>query len=118
MSEDWNPGGNQNWNAGGPAGPYPGQGAPGWPGPQPPGPAAPVAAVSARWPMAILCIIMFWPLGIAACVFAARVRPALQTGDVPGALQASNKVKIFFWISLAIFVVLVLYGIGSSGSSG
>ena len=60
----------------------------------------------------------FWPLGIAACVFAARVKPALQIGDVTAAVKASNRVKLFFWISLAILVLyLIIVIAGSAGSS-
>ena len=113
MSEDWNPGGTTPGDQG--------QAIPAW---QPPmNPAAqpgswPVASVSSRWPLAILSIFFFWPLGIAACVFAARVKPALTIGDVPTAVNASNRVKIFFWISLAIFVLyLLILIIGAAGSS-
>src|SRR6266487_1118099 len=99
MSHDWNPGGVS-----------PGaqsQGIPTWQPPGAPGsPGSQAAFVSSRWPLAIISILCFWPLGIAACVFAARVKPALQNGDVTTAVTASNRVKLFFWISIG---VLVLY---------
>jgi Interferon-induced transmembrane protein len=85
----------------------------------PPGTPAPqTASVSSRWPLAIISILCFWPLGIAACVFAAKVKPALQVGDVTTALNASNRVRLFFWISLAIFVLYFIILIANAGSSG
>lgn len=109
MSEDWNPGGASYSQQG--------AGTPTW---QPPPPSAPpqVAAVSPRWAMAVFSVIMCWPFGIAACVFAAKVKPALQLGDVATALRASSRVKLFFWISLAVFIVYLLIIIGSASGSG
>ena len=107
MSHDWNPGGappgDQN------------QGIPTW---QPYASMAPPAAsVPSRWPLAIITILLFWPLGIAGCVFAARVKPALQVGDVTTALTASNRVRLFFWISVAIFVLYIIIVIASASAS-
>jgi hypothetical protein len=108
MSENWNPGGAS----------YDPQstGTPTW---QPPTSSAPssVAVVSPRWPMAITSIILFWPLGIAACVFAAKVKPALLLGDMAAALHASGRVKLFFWISVAIFVLWFLIIIVAAAST-
>src|SRR5689334_20618192 len=50
------------------------------------------APVSSRWPLAIISIFFFWPLGISACVVAAKVKPALRAGDVAAARKASNRV--------------------------
>lgn len=108
MSQDWNPGGASTGDQN--------QGMPTWQPSVTPGPQ--VASVPSRWPLAIISILCFWPLGIAACVFAARVKPALQVGDVGTALKASNRVRLFFWISLAIFVLwLIIVVIASAGSS-
>ncbi|HTT55300.1 MAG TPA: CD225/dispanin family protein [Streptosporangiaceae bacterium] len=109
MSEDWNPGGAS----------YDPQGAatPTWQ-PPPPTASAPVAAVTPHWAMAVISILLFWPLGIAACVYAAKVKPALQLGDVASALRSSGRVKVFFWISLAVFVLYLLIIIGSASGSG
>jgi len=106
MSQDWNPGGAP------PAGQSPGM--PVWPGTT----STQVASVPPRWPLAITSLFFCWPLGIAACVYAAKVNPALQVGDVTTALNASNRVKLFFWISLAILVLYLLIVIASAGSSG
>lgn len=107
MSQDWNPGGS-----------WPGDQSQGMPTWQPSATPAPKAAsVSSRWPLAIISIVCFWPLGIAACVYAARVKPALEIGDVTTALTASKRVLIFFWIALALGI-LALFVIAGSGSSG
>jgi hypothetical protein len=68
--------------------------------------------------MAVFSVVMCWPFGVAACVFAAKVKPALQLGDVATALRASSRVKLFFWISLAVFIVYLLIIIGSASGSG
>lgn len=110
MSQDWNPGGASPGDQG--------QEIPTWQPPGTPGiPGAQVASVSSRWPLAIISILCFWPLGIAACVFAAKVKPALQVGDVTTAVNASNRVKLFFWISLAILVLYLLIVVANAGGS-
>lgn len=108
MSEDWNPSGSSSQ----PQNP----GMPSWQ--PPPGAAAQVASVPSRWPLAIISVICFWPLGIAACVFAAKVKPALQMGDVATALRASSRVKLFFWISVAVVVFYLIIIIASAAGSG
>ena len=107
MAQDWNPGG-------APLG-DPNQGIPVW---QPPvASGAQVATVSPRWAMAVISVLCFWPLGIAACVFAAKVKPSLQGGDVATALKASSRVKTFFWISIAVLVVYVIIIAAASAHS-
>jgi len=39
------------------------------------------------------------PLGIPAIVFAAQVNAKLQAGDVAGAIESSNKAKMWSWIA-------------------
>jgi len=109
MSENWNPGTSYDPQSSGTST---------WQPAPPPSASAQVATVTPRWGMAVFSVIMFWPLGIAACVFAAKVKPALQLGDVATALRASARVKLFFWISLAIFVLYLLLIIGSASGSG
>jgi Interferon-induced transmembrane protein len=75
-------------------------------------------SVRSRWFLAIISIFLFWPVGIAALVYATRVRVLAMRGDVAGALRASKRVKVFFWISLAIFVVFIVIAlVTQSGSS-
>jgi hypothetical protein len=107
MAQDWNPGaaptGDQN------------QGIPVWQPPVTSG--AQVATVSPRWAMAVISVLCCWPFGIAACIFAAKVKPSLQVGDVATALKASNRVKTFFWISIAVLVVVIIIAAASSSGS-
>jgi hypothetical protein len=81
-----------------------------------------VTSVSAHWPRAIITLFLFWPVGIAACVFAAQVKPALLIGDVQSALRASNRVKMFSRITAAVYVIFVLIiiiaAVASSQHSG
>jgi hypothetical protein len=50
------------------------------------------------------------PFGIVAIVFSTQVNSKLAYGDLAGAKDASNKAKIFCWVSIGIFgVVGVLY---------
>lgn len=50
------------------------------------------------------------PFGVVAIVFAAQVNSKLEAGDYEGAVEASNKAKLFCWISFGISAVaLVLY---------
>lgn len=84
---------------------------------QPPGTkVSQAASVSSRWPLAIIMVLFLWPLGIAGRVFAARVKPALQFGDVTTAFTASNRVSLFFWNSAAIAVLYLRILIASPGS--
>lgn len=53
------------------------------------------------------------PLGIVAIVFAAQVNGKLQAGDYAGAVDSSNKAKMFSWISFGIGLVIgIFYLIG------
>jgi len=108
VSEDWVPGG-------GPPEEGPGQG--GGPERGPPGPEGP--PVSPHWPLAIISFFFFWPLAIFACIYAARVKPALEMGDVAGAEKASNRVRTLFFISLGIAVLswILIIAVVASGSN-
>jgi hypothetical protein len=44
---------------------------------------------------AILSTVLFWPLGLLACVHAARVPKRLTAGDPAGAIRASETAKLF-----------------------
>lgn len=55
----------------------------------------------------LLCCV---PTGIVAIVYASRVNSKLQAGDVPGAIEASGKAKLWSWVSLGLgLVVGVIY---------
>lgn len=109
MSQDWNVGGISPENQGQ---------MPTWqPGSMQQSPGL-VASVPARWPLAVLTVLCFWPLGIAACVSAARVKSALAVGDIQGALNASKRVMIFFFISLGWTVLWLLILVSAAGGGG
>ncbi len=62
------------------------------------------------WAVAVL-ILFFWPTGIAAVVYAARVNSRLALGDVAGAQEASRKAKMWCWVSFIVAIVVVVLGI-------
>jgi len=45
------------------------------------------------------------PVGIVAIIFAAMVNSKIAAGDRAGALDASSKAKLFFWIALGLTVI-------------
>ena len=65
-------------------------------------------SVSPHWVMAIVALITFFPLGIPAVVCASRARAGLQVGDLLRAGKSATLVKVFFWISIAIWVIYAL----------
>ena len=73
--------------------------------------------VPSHWFLAGLSIVLCLPLGVAACVYSLRVRVLLMRGDVPGALRASKRVRLLFWISLAIAVILYVVALATQGGS-
>ena len=85
--------------------------------PQPPLSAPIPAAVSPHWGMAIWALILCWPTGIPAVVYAARVNPRLGVGDLVSAQASSSRVKTFFWISLVVFVLFWIIAIAASASN-
>jgi hypothetical protein len=96
--------------------------APGHPGQQPPPgpwPAAPpqyagpvqqgaAGTITPHWAMAIVALVLFFPLGIPAAVYASRTRTRLGLHDLPGAEKTAKLVKIFFWITIGIYVLAAL----------
>ncbi len=70
---------------------------------------APAAAnVSPHWVMAIVALICFFPLGIPAVIYASRTRTSLEAGELERARAAASRVKIFFWITIALCVIAAL----------
>ena len=57
--------------------------------------------------MAITAVILFFPLGIPAIVYASRTRTSLDTGDLLRARQAAKVVKVLFWITIALVVIAI-----------
>jgi hypothetical protein len=48
------------------------------------------------------------PFGIVAIVFAAQVNTKLQSGDLPGALEASQKARMWFWVAVVLGILSTL----------
>lgn len=57
----------------------------------------------------ILCTLFCClPLGIAAIVYAAQVNSKVAAGDIAGAREASDKAKMFCWLSFGLGLVFGL----------
>jgi hypothetical protein len=48
------------------------------------------------------------PLGIVAIIFAAQVNTKLQAGDIPGAMDASRKARMWCWIAFGVGIAFSL----------
>jgi Interferon-induced transmembrane protein len=48
------------------------------------------------------------PFGIPAIVYSAQVNGKIQGGDIQGAIQASNKAKMWGWISFGVGILILL----------
>ena len=55
---------------------------------------------------AILSAICCFPLGIISIIFAAQVNGKVTSGDIPGAMDASKKAKLFSYIFLGVGIFL------------
>ena len=97
-----------------PVPPTPGQMAGGYSG----GVMATGAAVPNYMVWAILVTIFcFLPTGIAAIVFASQVGTKLAAGDRAGAVESSNKAKMWCIISAVVGAVFVVIGIAIAAST-
>src|ERR1700752_1224561 len=77
--------------------------------------------------LAIISLFCCLPLGVVAIIFAAQVNGKVAAGDTAGALDASQKAKMFSYISIGLglagiigYVLLLILGIGMgmAGSAG
>jgi hypothetical protein len=64
------------------------------------------ADVSPHWVMAIVAAICLFPLGLPAVFYASRARTSLDAGDLARAHKSATIVKIFFWVTVAIWVIV------------
>jgi len=67
--------------------------------------------------MAVWSVILFWPLGILAVMYANQVKPSVASGNLAAAQKASSRVTVMFWISVAIAIVIALAIIGAATPS-
>lgn len=69
-------------------------------------------------PSILVTIFCCVPFGIPAIVYAAKVDGLISRGDIAGAMEASNKAKLWTWISalswIPLFGLFFLVGITSS----
>ena len=87
--------------------------------PQAPQPEQPVARVPSYLVQSILITIFCClPLGVVAIVFAAQVDSKVKAGDYEGAVDLSNKAKMFCWIGFGlglvgalVWILLVMFGV-------
>jgi CubicO group peptidase (beta-lactamase class C family) len=73
--------------------------------------------------LAIVGLVLFWPTGIPAIVYATRVDSRLVWGDIAGAWEASQKAKVWGWVSISLtlawvffWILFVVVGVGIAGS--
>ena len=57
----------------------------------------------------IVTLFCCWPFGIPAIVFSAQVNSKLASGDVEGAIDASNKAKMWAWVSFGVGMLAILF---------
>lgn len=76
--------------------------------PMPPMPPLPPSHLA----MAIMAVFVFWPVGLAAIINAAKVDRFVFTGDLAAADEASTKAakfsKIAFGVAIGLFVLYVV----------
>jgi len=62
-------------------------------------------------------LIFLAPVGVAALMYSSRVKSSLAAGDIAAARKASSRVTIAFWISIALWVILIIYSAGLANSN-
>ncbi len=56
----------------------------------------------------LVTLFCCWPFGIPAIVLAAKVNGLAASGNIAGALDASNKAKMWCWISFGLGLVTLI----------
>jgi hypothetical protein len=68
----------------------------------------------------LVTLFCFLPTGIVAIVFASQVSSKLAAGDYAGAVEASNKAKMWSIVSVVVgvllFVLVIALSAGTAGS--
>jgi interferon-induced transmembrane protein len=81
----------------------------------PPAEAPPTQSVPNYLIPAILSAVCCFPLGIISILFAAQVNGKVAAGDIPGAMDASKKAKLFSIIFLGLgilgWVISFIFGL-------
>jgi Interferon-induced transmembrane protein len=68
----------------------------------------PGARPSPHWAMALTALILFFPTGVLAVVYAFRTRSKLR-GDPAAARTFSSRVRTVFWLTIAIVVFSLIF---------
>ena len=58
------------------------------------------------WPAILSTLCCFLPTGVVGIVYAAKVQSRLETGDYPGALEASKKAAIWCWVTFGLGIAV------------
>ena len=72
------------------------------------------AKPSAYWPLSIIAVVCFFPVGGFAIYFSSQVKGRWNVGNHPGAASASRTALILGIIAIALFIV----GLAARSSSG
>jgi hypothetical protein len=67
-----------------------------------------VPSIPSHLGWAIVSLLLFWPTGIPAVVYASRVDNLATMGNIAAAQEASGKAKTFATISTVLFVIWVV----------
>lgn len=74
--------------------------------------------VKPHWGMALWALVLFFPTGIPALIFAARVQPHVAANDLVNARRYSKRVMALFWVSvIAIIFVSIIVSAAGGGST-
>lgn len=60
------------------------------------------------WQSIVVTIFCCWPLGIPAIVYAAKVDGMKARGDIQGAMTASANAKMWCWVAVGSWLVLIV----------
>ena len=71
---------------------------------------APVGSVPNYLVQSILATLFCWvPFGIVSIVYAAQVNAKLGAGDYAGAVEASEKAKMWCWLSFGVGLIAIIF---------
>lgn len=64
------------------------------------------------WQSIVVTVLCCLPFGIPAIIFSTKVKPAYQSGDYQGALDASKKAKMWCLVALILGLIANILVIG------
>ena len=87
---------------------------PWWQSPAPPAPPAPSpvrpskAAITSLWTLALVALLLAPYGGIVTIIYLIRFRISLNRGDETSAWKFYSRAKIWLWISLGLFIIIIV----------